>query len=97
MIVATAAVVEWAARNEPRTAFLAGCLSRHLAGDWGSLSPDDRQANNDAARDREGRLVSSYPVPAELTGPGAEASLWIITDDLTDPNTATTLLWPSDY
>ena len=97
MIVATSAVVDWAAGNDRRTAFVHGCLSRHMAGDWGSLSPDDRQANDDAARDREGRLVSSYPVPDDLTGPAGEVSLWVITDDLADPNTATTLLWPSDY
>ena len=41
--------------------------------------------------------MSSYRVPAELIETTAETTLWVITDDLDDPDTATTVLWPSDY
>ena len=45
-----------------------------------------------------GRLLSAYRVPADHSpAPTAEAQLWVITDDLEDPDTATTMLWPSDY
>jgi hypothetical protein len=42
-------------------------------------------------------LLSAYEVPADLAGSTAERRLWVITDDLEDPDTATTVLWPSDY
>ena len=65
-------------------------LARHLAGDWGDLDVDDRRANDHAARTRDGRLLSRYDVPAWLAAE-ADDALWIITDDLADPDSATTL------
>jgi hypothetical protein len=44
-IVATAGVADWAAESEHRTAWLAHCIARHAASDWGDLDPDDRRAN----------------------------------------------------
>jgi hypothetical protein len=46
-----------------------------------------------------GRDGFSLPTSSPLTSPGttAERRLWVITDDLEDPDTATTLLRPSDY
>lgn len=96
LIVTTAGVADWAAESEHRTAWLAHSLSRHLAGDWGNLDVDDRRANDHAVRNRDGRLLSSYDVPAWLAA-GNDTALWIITDDLDNPDTATTLLWPSEY
>ena len=75
----------------------AGCLARHLSGDWGDLDADDRAANDHALRHGRGRLLSAYRLPAELAGTTAETTVWVITDDLDDPDTATTVLWPSDY
>jgi hypothetical protein len=45
----------------------------------------------------DGRLLSRYEVPAWLESGAPDSSIWIITDDLADPDTATTLHWPSDY
>ena len=97
LIVATAGVADWAAESEHRRAWLAHCLARHVAGDWGDLDPDDRRANDHAARTRDGRLMSRYTVPARLEAGSPSKALWIITDDLADPDTATTLLWPHEY
>ena len=97
LIVATAGVTDWAAECDHRTAWLAHCLARHLAGDWGDLDTDDRRANDHAIRTRDGRLLSRYDMPAWLAADTRDTALWIITDDLADPDTATTLLWPSDY
>ena len=97
LIVATAAVADWVADSDHHTAWLAHCLARHLAGDWGDLDTDDRRANDHAARTRDGRLLSRYDLPAWLAADTQDEALWIITDDLADPDTATTLLWPSDY
>lgn len=96
-IVATAAVADWAAESEHRAGWLAHCLSRHVAGDWGDLDVDDRRANDHSVRTCDGRLLSRYDVPSWLAAGTHESALWIITDDLADPDTATTLLWPRDY
>ena len=70
-------------------------LSRHGAGDWGALSADDHDANDEAVRNGE-RILSAYDL--------GSTRLWIITDAETDgpvgasgvrPRDATTLLLPS--
>ena len=62
-------------------------LRRHLHGDWGDLSDDDRQLNDAALKSGEDRLFSSYQVAADL-------KLWIITEW---DRSVTTLLLPSEY
>ncbi len=72
-------------------------LSRHGEGDWGALSADDHDANDEAVRSGE-RILSAYDLGA--------TPLWIITDAEVDgplgpsgvrPRYATTLLLPSEY
>jgi hypothetical protein len=72
-------------------------LSRHAEGDWGTLSADDHDANDEAVRSGQ-RILSSYDLGA--------TRLWIITDAEADgptgpsgvrPRHATTLLLPSEY
>ena len=41
--------------------------------------------------------LSAYQLPADLAGTAGERRVWVITDDVEDPDTATTILWPSDY
>ncbi|TVO63299.1 hypothetical protein [Denitromonas ohlonensis] len=62
-------------------------LRRHLHGDWGDLSDDDRQLNDAALKSGEDRLFSSYQVTPDL-------KLWIITEW---DRSVTTLLLPSEY
>jgi hypothetical protein len=95
--VVTAAVLDWAEDEPARMAWLAGCLARHLTADWGDLESEDRAANDHALRRGQGRVLSAYRLPAELAGTTTEQRIWVITDDLDDPDTATTMLWPSDY
>lgn len=96
-VVVTAAVHDWLQADLLRTEWIGGCLARHRSGDWGELDADDHALNDGALRAGRGRLLSSYRVPAEIAGTIAESSVWVITDDLEDPDTATTVLWPSDY
>ena len=96
-VVATAAVYHCAETDADLQTWLAACLARHLAGDWGDLDRHDRAVNDAALRCAAGRLLSAYQLPVELTATAADGSVWIITDDLEDPDTATTILWPSDY
>ena len=62
-------------------------LRRHLHGDWGDLSDDDRRQNDAALKSGEDRLFSSYQVTRDL-------KLWIITEW---DRSVTTLLLPSEY
>jgi len=96
-VVLTAGVVDWIAGSETRLAWISHCLARHDTCDWGDLDTDDRRANDHAARTRDGRLLSNYPIPAWLAADTDDTALWIITDDLAHPDTATTILFPSDY
>ena len=49
-VVMTRAVHEWAELEPERLAWLAGCLRRHVAGDWGDLDAHDWAANDAAVR-----------------------------------------------
>ena len=60
-------------------------LARHLACDWGSLTPDDVQLNEDALEHGD-RLHSAY-------GEG-DRRFWIITEA---DRSVTTILLPEDY
>ncbi|WP_435605810.1 hypothetical protein [Pseudomonas knackmussii] len=62
-------------------------LRRHLGGDWGDLSDNDRRLNDAALKSGEDRLFSSYQVTPDL-------KLWIITEW---DRSVTTLLLPSEY
>lgn len=96
-VVITAYVAAWADDAIERQAWLSECLARHDNSDWGDLDQEDRAANQLALRRQEGRLFSRYAVPDSFATETDEDAVWIITDDLDHPDTATTILWPSDY
>lgn len=62
-------------------------LYRHVTGDWGDLSDDDKHAN-DRALLEDTRLLSAYTLP------GTDEKIWIITEW---DRSYTTLLLPKDY
>jgi hypothetical protein len=66
-------------------------LDRHASGEWGDLSNDDREANNEALVDGS-RILSAY-----VTRKGTK--LWIITEAADDSGkrAATTILLPNEY
>jgi hypothetical protein len=66
---------------------MALALDRHTKGDWGDLTDEDRQANDDAITNG-GRLLSSYRTVPSGT------KFWIITEA---DRSATTVLLPEDY
>jgi hypothetical protein len=61
-------------------------LSRHVRGDWGTLDPEDREANERALK-HEGRLFSQYLSTQNI-------KFWIITEC---DGSVTTVLLPEDY
>jgi hypothetical protein len=87
-VLATPAVLEVIARGGHSPAEF---LDRHVRGDWGSLSAEDRQLNEDALTDGS-RIVSAYRT---RTG----KKLWIITEAADDrgQRAATTILLPDEY
>ena len=68
----------------------AGFVARHYAGDFGTVSQDDRRANFDAIQNGA-RILSCYPTP--------NGDLWIITEAMDDEGVrhATTMLTPDEY
>jgi hypothetical protein len=60
-------------------------LDRHVTGDWGDLSDEDKKENDYSVR-RSLRILSAY-------GTG-ESKLWIITEG---DRSATTILRPDEY
>jgi len=66
-------------------------LSRHAAGDWGEVCPEDA-ALNDAALVDGSRLLSAYRTKANKR-------LWIITEATDDEGRrcASTILLPEEY
>ena len=62
-------------------------LGRHVSGDWGELSAEDRRENELSIK--EGfRILSAYKLPR------TNAKLWIITEA---DRSVTTLLLPDEY
>lgn len=70
-------------------------INRHVKGDWGDLSDDDKQANEDAIVDGS-RILSSYALEGEGD---AAIKVWIITEaeDESGDRLATTVLLPEEY
>lgn len=61
-------------------------LSRHAAGDWGDISPQDAAENDAALTQGDGRFMSAYGV--------GDGRFWIITEA---DRSVTTVLLPEDY
>ncbi len=61
-------------------------LRRRQSGDWGTVCPEDRRANDDALVEGS-RILSVYFVPRGL-------KFWIITEA---DRSVTTILLPEDY
>lgn len=58
--------------------------------DWGETKGDDAKMNNEAARTKQGRILSSHTINNNR--------IWVITDfGNSEYPTTTTVLLPSDY
>ena len=80
-IVATAHAMAYLANTDMQAA-----LQRHLAGDWGEVGKEDREANEQALLNGT-RLLSTY-----RSSKGVK--FWIITEA---DRSVTTVLLPEDY
>lgn len=66
-------------------------LDLHFSGDWGSVPPEDRLANNQALVDGS-RIMSAYETTRGV-------KLWVITDAVGDDGEreSTCILLPEEY
>jgi hypothetical protein len=86
-LVATASIQPFKDDDEIHQ-FVHKCIHRHMTGDWGDLSDEDKKRNDWSAKNGE-RVLSSYDherLP--------EGKLWIITEA---DRSITTLLSPGEY
>ena len=67
-------------------------VGRHVVGDWGDLSEDDRRLNDQAVKDGS-RILSAYILNDGKT------KVWVLTEAEDDHGNraATTLLLPDEY
>lgn len=85
-IMLTRGVYEWVTVNSAFYHFVNGSLKRHARGDWGNLTPEDKEQNELALKDGS-RLLSAYEhwkLP----------KIWIITEA---DRSVTTVLFPDEY
>jgi hypothetical protein len=93
-IVMTPGAIEVLANNN---ALVSEYLVRHVTGDWGDMTPNDKACNEGALKDSR-RLFSAYKLPNGDT-------IWIITDAVDHPDDGgdplkrdvTTVLTPMEY
>ena len=85
-LVMTRGVCDRVAEDTGFAEFVALNLTRHLKGDWGDLSQEDKAANSGALI-KGGRLLSAY-INGDLP------KIWIITEA---DRSATTILFPEEY
>jgi len=85
-LVATSGVAGEMETNPRFAEFVARSLQRHAAADWGDLSQDDWEANDQALREG-GRLFSAYQEEGL-------PKIWIITEW---DRSVTTILFPEEY
>lgn len=66
-------------------------LTRHAAGDWGEVCPDDAKLNDEALKDGS-RLLSAYTLRSGVR-------IWVITEAVGDDGqrASTTILLPEEY
>ena len=71
------------------------CLYRHIRGDWGCKYPEDKQENDRALRDGDGRLFWTFPIdPTKPYGTHEGNMVWVITEW---DRSVTTFLLPDEY
>ena len=65
---------------------LVALFERHAVGDWGEISDDSKEANDESVKNGGSMILSAYEIKGTL--------FWIITEH---DRSATTILLPEDY
>ena len=91
-VVVTTAVDELMQSNYEFQRFVTLSLGKHVRGNWGNMSPDDRKKNDEALENGE-RIMSVYYRPG-MKKEDPQGKIWIITEA---DRSSTTILFPEDY
>ena len=75
-----------AAKQISNPIYIFACLLKHVTGDWGTVCPEDKRANDQAVKNGS-RILSSYVAPNGT-------KFWIITEA---DRSSTCVLLPEDY
>jgi len=86
-IFLTRGVNDLLAENSNFAEFVLHSLRRHIRGDWGEITHEDKQANDDAVKNGRLRIFFAY----ETEG---LKKIWIITEA---DRSVTTILFPDEY
>lgn len=81
-----------ASGNLPKGRLAHLLLNRHMAGHWGDMDADDRQANDDALI-HGARILSCYSIKPGQPAIG-DNCIWILTEA---DRSATTIMLPEEY
>lgn len=87
-IVVTRGIDEKMKSSEIFKDFVIRSLARHIDCDWGDLCEEDKESNDEALKNGDARLFSSY-----IYGSDKE-KIWIITEW---DRSVTTILFPEEY
>jgi hypothetical protein len=90
-IGATRGVYDLACENHDFAQFIQKSLNRHVKGDWGDVSEEDKHSNAQAPKEGT-RLLSAYN--DDRFPPNGVATIWIITEA---DRSVTTILFPDEY
>ena len=85
-MLVTESVTEKMLTNHFFFTFVLYSLSRYLDGDWGDLSVDDKEMNDDAVKQHNNRIFAKYVIPGD--------EIYIITEE---NRSVTTILFCSEY
>lgn len=90
MVVATKGINEVMLKNQKFALEVCLCLQRYCLKDWGDLSEEDKQANEDALQYPDDLFIlASYQT--------CEGKIWIITNPISEiSGNATTICFPSE-
>ncbi len=88
-LCATRSVLQIMDENSVFYNFVMKCLARYFSGDWGDLTAEDIESNNQAFNTNDTRIMGSYDCPIN-----EDWKIWIITEY---DRSVTTILFPHEY
>jgi hypothetical protein len=89
VLMMTKSVMKKTTEDKQYNNFVTNSIGRHLSGDWGDVSENDKQSNNDSVLNGNDMICSKY-----IYAPDTSLNIFIITDA---DRKHTTVLFPSEY
>lgn len=84
--VATKEIHSTISKNKKFANEITNCLQKYITCDWGQISQEDKEMNNNAVKTDDGRIFAAYDT--------SEGKVYIITEH---DRSATTILFAYEY